>query len=93
MWYSVSARANGIRAQLIPGVAALKANARRFAGNVRPIIEEIVRAGPRSHNQSAAKLNERSVRTARGGVRGACASRGDPAPFRGRRRRVKHGKR
>jgi DNA invertase Pin-like site-specific DNA recombinase len=30
------------------GVAALKANARRFAANVRPIIEEIMRAGRRA---------------------------------------------
>jgi DNA invertase Pin-like site-specific DNA recombinase len=50
------------------GVAALKANARRFAANVRPIIEEIMRAGATSHNAIAAKLNERNVRTARGGV-------------------------
>jgi hypothetical protein len=50
------------------GRAALKANARRFAANVRPIINEIVRAGATSHNAIAAKLNERNVRTARGGV-------------------------
>jgi DNA invertase Pin-like site-specific DNA recombinase len=50
------------------GVAALKANARRFAANVRPIIEEIMRAGATSHNAVAAKLNERNVRAARGGV-------------------------
>jgi hypothetical protein len=35
---------------------------------VRPIIDEIVRAGATSHNAIAAKLNERNVRTARGGV-------------------------
>jgi hypothetical protein len=34
---------------------------------VRPIIEEIVRAGVTSHNAIAKKLNERNVRTARGG--------------------------
>jgi DNA invertase Pin-like site-specific DNA recombinase len=50
------------------GRAALKANARRFAANVRPIIEEIMRAGVTSHNAIAARLNERNVRTARGGV-------------------------
>jgi hypothetical protein len=50
------------------GVAALKANAERFAANVRPIIEEIMRAGATSHNAIAAKLNERNVRTARGGT-------------------------
>jgi hypothetical protein len=38
------------------------------AANVRPIIEEIMRAGATSHNAIAAKLNERNVRTARGGV-------------------------
>ena len=37
------------------------------AANVRPIIEEIMRAGFTSHNAIAAKLNERNVRTARGG--------------------------
>ena len=41
---------------------------RRFAANIRPIIEEIMRAGATSHNAIAAKLNERNVRTARGGV-------------------------
>jgi hypothetical protein len=49
------------------GVAALKANARQFAANVRPIIEDIMRAGATSHNQIATKLNERNVKTARGG--------------------------
>jgi DNA invertase Pin-like site-specific DNA recombinase len=48
--------------------AALRANRRRFAANVRPIIEEIMRGGVTSHNAIAAKLNERNVRTARGGV-------------------------
>ena len=50
-----------------PGVAAVRANARQFAANVLPIIEEIERAGITSHNAIAAKLNERNVRTARGG--------------------------
>ena len=49
------------------GTAAVKANARRFAANVRPIIEEIQRAGVTSLNAIAGKLNERNVRTARGG--------------------------
>ena len=40
------------------GRAVLKANARRFAPNVRPIIEEIMRAGATSHNAIAAKLNK-----------------------------------
>jgi DNA invertase Pin-like site-specific DNA recombinase len=50
------------------GVATVKANARRFAANVRPIIDEIIAAGATSHNAIAAKLNERNVRTARGGA-------------------------
>src|SRR5262249_16793356 len=50
------------------GRGALKANARRFAANVRPIIDEIMRSGVTSHNAIAAKLNERNVRTARGGT-------------------------
>ena len=50
------------------GRAVAEANARRFAANVRPIIEEIMRAGATSHNAIAAKLNERNVRTARGGT-------------------------
>jgi hypothetical protein len=48
--------------------ATLRANRRRSAANVRPIIDEIMRAGATSHNAIAAKLNERNVRTARGGV-------------------------
>ena len=50
------------------GTAAVKANAKQFAVNVLPIIEEIERAGFTSHNAIAAKLNERNVRTARGGT-------------------------
>jgi DNA invertase Pin-like site-specific DNA recombinase len=50
------------------GTAAVKRNARRFAANIRPIIEEIMRAGATSHNAIAAKLNERNVKTARGGI-------------------------
>src|ERR1700730_17547257 len=50
------------------GTVAVIANARRFAANVRPIIKEIMRAGATSNNAIAAKLNERNVRTARGGV-------------------------
>ena len=48
--------------------AALRANRRRFAANVPPIIEEIMRAGVTSHNAIAQKLNERNVKTAHGGV-------------------------
>jgi len=50
------------------GRAVASANARRFAANVLPIIEEIMRAGASSHNAIAAKLNERNVKTARGGT-------------------------
>jgi len=50
------------------GVAAVKANARRFAANVRPIIEEIMKAGATSHNAIAQQLNARNVKTARGGT-------------------------
>ena len=46
----------------------MKANARRFAANIRPIIEEIMRVGATSHNAIAAKLNERNMKTARGGT-------------------------
>jgi DNA invertase Pin-like site-specific DNA recombinase len=50
------------------GVVALKANARRFAANVRPVIDEIIAGGATSHNAIAAMLNQRNVRTARGGT-------------------------
>jgi hypothetical protein len=49
------------------GGAAVRANARQFAANVLPIIEEIERGGITSHNAIAAKLNERNARTARCG--------------------------
>ena len=49
------------------GTAAVKANARRFAANVLPVIKDIERGGVTSHNAIAAKLNERNVKTARGG--------------------------
>jgi DNA invertase Pin-like site-specific DNA recombinase len=60
------------RGQVLADAAKLgrevaKANAQRFAANVLPIIEEIERSGVTSHNAIAAKLNERNVRTARGG--------------------------
>jgi DNA invertase Pin-like site-specific DNA recombinase len=50
------------------GVAVLKANARQFADNIRPIIEEIMRTGATSHNAIAAELNKRNVKSARGGT-------------------------
>jgi len=50
------------------GVAVLKANARQFATNIRPVIQEIMRSGATSHNAIAAELNKRNVKTARGGT-------------------------
>ena len=42
--------------------------ARKFAANVLPAIREIQAAGAKSNAAVAAKLNERRVPTARGGV-------------------------
>jgi DNA invertase Pin-like site-specific DNA recombinase len=47
--------------------AALKAAADQFAANVAPIIREMVRNDAMSNSAIAAKLNERNVKTARGG--------------------------
>jgi DNA invertase Pin-like site-specific DNA recombinase len=49
------------------GTAAGKAAADQFAANVLPVIREIQASGLTSHNAIAAKLNERKVKTARGG--------------------------
>jgi len=49
------------------GVEALKAGADRFAGNVLPVIREIQASGITSANAIAGRLNERGVKTARGG--------------------------
>jgi DNA invertase Pin-like site-specific DNA recombinase len=49
------------------GVDALKARADQFAANVLPVIRQIQEAGATSANAIAGKLNERGVRTARGG--------------------------
>jgi DNA invertase Pin-like site-specific DNA recombinase len=49
------------------GTAAGKAAADQFAANVLPVIREIQAGGVTSHNAIAAKLNERKVKTARGG--------------------------
>jgi DNA invertase Pin-like site-specific DNA recombinase len=49
------------------GTAAGKAAADQFAANVLPVIREIQVSGKTSHNAIAAKLNERRVKTARGG--------------------------
>ena len=73
------------------GTAAVKANARRFAANVRPIIEEIQRGGAASLNAIAAKLNERNVRTARGGVWTHMQVGAILHPFEGKRRRRLNG--
>ena len=48
------------------GAAAVKANAKRFAANVLPVIREIQAAGVESHAAIAYKLNERRLTTARG---------------------------
>ena len=48
-------------------VGVLKAAADQFAANVLPVIREIQARGVTSHNAIAAKLNERGVKTARGG--------------------------
>jgi DNA invertase Pin-like site-specific DNA recombinase len=49
------------------GNRANMARARRFAENVRPVIEEIMRSGITSLNGIAVKLNERNVPSSRGG--------------------------
>ena len=49
------------------GVAGLKAAANQFAANVLPVIREIQASGASSANAIAVKLNERGVKTARGG--------------------------
>jgi DNA invertase Pin-like site-specific DNA recombinase len=49
-----------------PAVVALKASADHFAANVLPIIRSLQRGGT-SNNAIAGQLNERNVKTARGG--------------------------
>ena len=49
------------------GVEAIKAAANQFAANVLPVIRDIQKGGSTSANAIAAKLNERGVKTARGG--------------------------
>jgi hypothetical protein len=49
-------------------VAALKADAERFARNVAPIIREIQASGVASHRGIARSLNARGIATARRGV-------------------------
>lgn len=48
-------------------VAAIEANADRFAGNVIPIIREVQRAGAKTLRDIAEALNARGVSTPRGG--------------------------
>jgi DNA invertase Pin-like site-specific DNA recombinase len=48
-------------------VQSLKATADQFAANVLPVIRDIQAAGTVSANAIAAKLNERGIKTARGG--------------------------
>jgi hypothetical protein len=50
------------------GAAAQKASADRFAANVRPIIDKIRAAGVVSLHGIAAELNERQIKTERGGL-------------------------
>jgi hypothetical protein len=50
------------------GIASNKANADRFAANVRPVIEQIKASGAASLRASAKALNARGIATARGGV-------------------------
>jgi DNA invertase Pin-like site-specific DNA recombinase len=49
------------------GVEAIKAAADQFAGNVLPVIRDIQKSGAASANAIAARLNERGVKTVRGG--------------------------
>jgi DNA invertase Pin-like site-specific DNA recombinase len=57
-----------VREAGILGNAVIQDTARRFAANVLPVIREIQAAGTKSNAAIAAKLNERRVPTARGGV-------------------------
>jgi DNA invertase Pin-like site-specific DNA recombinase len=50
------------------GIASNKANADRFAANVRPVIEQIKASGATSLRAVAKALNARGIATARGGV-------------------------
>jgi hypothetical protein len=57
-----------VREAGVLGNAVIQDAARRFAANVLPVIREVQAAGARSNAAIAAKLNERRVPTARGGV-------------------------
>jgi hypothetical protein len=68
------------------GTAAVKANARRFAANVRPIIDEIIAAAQPATTPSLPNLTSEMF-ARRGAGHGRMCSRGDPSPFRRRRGR------
>jgi DNA invertase Pin-like site-specific DNA recombinase len=57
-----------VREAGVLGNAVIQDAARRFTANVLPVIREVQAAGARSNAAIAAKLNERRVPTARGGV-------------------------
>src|SRR5215472_13928600 len=49
------------------GHATMRAEADRFAANIRPVIEDVRKAGALTLQQIADALNARGIRTARGG--------------------------
>jgi DNA invertase Pin-like site-specific DNA recombinase len=49
------------------GHATMRAEADRFAANIRPVIEDVRKAGATTLQEIADALNGRGVRTARGG--------------------------
>jgi len=57
-----------VREAGILGNVVIQDTAKTFAANVLPVIREIQSAGTKSNAAIAAKLNERRVPTARGGV-------------------------
>ena len=48
-------------------LAAMQAQADKFAANVLPLIEKLRATGTRSANAIAGQLNDRGIKTARGG--------------------------
>lgn len=59
----------------VKGGAAMKREADKFAANVLPVIEQIRRAGLTSYNGIAKALNDRGVKTAKGGTWAAATVR------------------
>lgn len=57
------------------GGEAMKREADRFAANIMPVIEQINRAGVTSYNGIAKALNDRGVKTAKGGTWAAATVR------------------